>query len=42
METLIQDLFARGGLRLATDDIAAERQRLRALGISLSEDIQGT
>jgi catechol 2,3-dioxygenase-like lactoylglutathione lyase family enzyme len=56
METLIQwDLFAQGGLQLATDnnlagrgalflvvgDVAAERQRLRALGISLSDDIQG-
>ena len=57
METLIQwDLFAQGGLQLATDDnlagngalfllvgdIATERQRLRDLGISLGDDIQGT
>jgi hypothetical protein len=57
METLIQwDLFAQGGLQLATDDnlagngalfllvgdIATERQRLRNLGISLGDDIQGT
>jgi catechol 2,3-dioxygenase-like lactoylglutathione lyase family enzyme len=57
METLIQwDLFAHGGLQLATDDnlagngalfllvgdIATERQRLRDLGISLGDDIQGT
>ena len=56
METLIQwDLFAQGGLQLATDDnlagngalflvvgdIATERQRLRDLGISLGDDIQG-
>jgi catechol 2,3-dioxygenase-like lactoylglutathione lyase family enzyme len=56
METLIQwDLFAQGGLQLATDDnlagngalflivadVAAERQRLRDLGILLSDDIQG-
>jgi catechol 2,3-dioxygenase-like lactoylglutathione lyase family enzyme len=51
METLIQwDLFAQGGLQLATDDNLAgngalfllERQRLRDLGISLGDDIQGT
>jgi catechol 2,3-dioxygenase-like lactoylglutathione lyase family enzyme len=57
MDTLIQwDLFAQGGLQLATDDdlagngalflvvgdIATERQRLRDLGISLGDDIQGT
>jgi catechol 2,3-dioxygenase-like lactoylglutathione lyase family enzyme len=56
MQSLIQwDLFAQGGLQLATDDnlagngalflivgdIAAERQRLKDLGISLGEDIQG-
>jgi catechol 2,3-dioxygenase-like lactoylglutathione lyase family enzyme len=56
MQTLIQwDLFAQGGLQLATDenlagngalflvvgDIKTERQRLRGLGISLSDDIQG-
>jgi catechol 2,3-dioxygenase-like lactoylglutathione lyase family enzyme len=56
METLIQwDLFAQGGLQLATDDnlagngalfllvgdVATERQRLRDLGISLGDDIQG-
>ena len=56
MDTLIQwDLFAQGGLQLATDeelaangalflivaDIAAERRRLRDLGISLGDDIQG-
>ena len=56
MKTLIQwDLFAQGGLQLATDDnlagngalfllvgdIATERQRLRDLGISLGDDIQG-
>ena len=56
MKTLIQwDLFAQGGLQLATDDnlagngalflvvgdIATERRRLRDLGISLSDDIQG-
>jgi catechol 2,3-dioxygenase-like lactoylglutathione lyase family enzyme len=56
METLIQwDLFAQGGLQLATDDdlarngalflvvgdVATERRRLRELGISLGDDIQG-
>lgn len=56
METLIQwDLFAQGGLQLATDDnlagkgalfliigdMAAERQRLLNLGISLGNDDQG-
>jgi hypothetical protein len=56
MDTLIQwDLFAQGGLQLATDDklagngalfllvadIATERGRLRGLGISLGDDIQG-
>jgi catechol 2,3-dioxygenase-like lactoylglutathione lyase family enzyme len=57
MKSLIQwELFAQGGLQLATDDnlarkgalflivsdIATERQRLRDLGISLGDDIQGT
>jgi hypothetical protein len=56
MKTLIQwDLYAQGGLQVATDDnlaghgalflivgdIAAERRRLRELGISLGDDIQG-
>jgi catechol 2,3-dioxygenase-like lactoylglutathione lyase family enzyme len=34
-------LAGHGALFLVVDDVAAERQRLKGLGISLSDDIQG-
>ena len=36
------NLASNGALFLLVGDIATERQRLRALGISLGDDIQGT